>query len=402
LQFESDPRYESFRTEVRKQIAALLPPELAKRERYAPFSSRSDDQLRWVQILHEAKNWSVPGWPVDLGGTGWDPVERFIFDEECYLADAPPIPWNGLHMVGPVIYTFGSEELKRRFLPAIREGLFHWAQGFSEPSAGSDLASLRTRAVRDGDHYVVNGQKIWTSRAHDARWGFFLVRTDTEAKPQEGISFLLIDLESPGITIRPIQQFDGNAHVNEVFLNDVRVPVENLVGEEGAGWSYGKFLLERERTASAFIFRNKRELCCARVLAAGRPWRDGTWLDEPNFAARLARAEAQIDALEWSVRRVLANEESPYPASAIASTLKIRGSELQQITTELQLDALGLKALRFIPPKQYHSLPEPGDTYWPEDISGRTASALFARVSTIYGGSIQVQKTLIAKLAFGL
>lgn len=401
MNFEFEPAYEAFRQEVRAFIRDALPPELAQRQRQVPFFARPDDQLRWVRIL-DAKGWSVPGWPVELGGTGWDAVQRFIFDEECYEADAPPIPWGGLHMLGPILYTFASPELQQRFLPAIRKGEIVIVQGFSEPGAGSDLASLRTRAVRDGDHYVVNGQKIWTSRAMHGDWGFFLVKTDVEVKPQRGISFLMIDMKSPGLTVRPIPQLDGNTDVCEVFLNNVRVPAENLVGEEGAGWSYGKFLLNHERTASSFIFWNKREARRTRELAAMQPWNGSTMLDNPQFRARLAKAEADLLALEWSVRRMLGEEETPYDATAVASALKIRGSELQQRLTELQFEALGTKSLRYIPPENYDVFPPKGDPFWPEDISGRTSTALVARASTIYGGSKQVQQNLIAKLAFNL
>lgn len=401
MDFQFDEAHNAFRKSVREFIKEALPPEMARRARQTPFSADPQDQLDWLKILNK-KGWAVPSWPVELGGLNWDSTQHFIFDEACYDADAPAVPWSGLHMVGPVIYTFGTEEQKARFLPPIRNGECNWAQGFSEPSSGSDLASLRTQAVLDGDHYVVNGQKIWTSRAHKCEWGFFLVRTSTEGKPQKGISFLLIDMSSPGITIRPIPQIDGNAHVCEVFLDDVRVPATNLIGEPGSGWGYGKFLLDRERTASSFIFWSKRELRGARELAATQPSEHGTMLDDPVFRSRLARAEARTLALEWSVRRVLAQEETGYNPTAIASALKVRGSELQQEITELQVDALGHKSLRYFPMNDLAAFGDTADGYWNEEIVGRTRTALITRATTVYGGSKQIQKNLIAKLAFDL
>jgi alkylation response protein AidB-like acyl-CoA dehydrogenase len=401
MDFKFSESHEAFRQVVRQFLREALPPEMARRTSHVPFTGHAQDQLDWLKILNK-KGWSVPTWPVELGGTGWDAIQLFIFDEECYAADAPPIPWSGLHMVGPILYTFGSEAQKAQFLPAIREGHFQWAQGFSEPSAGSDLASLRTRADIDGDDYIVNGQKIWTSRAHLAKWGFFLVKTDTTVKPQRGISFLLIDLSTPGVTIRPIPQIDGGAHVCEVFLENVRVPRANLVGEPGAGWTYGKFLLDHERTASAFIFWNKRELTRVKELAAIVAGDGSSLMDDPVFRSRLARLQADVTALEWSVLRVLAKEETPYEHTAVSSALKIRGSELQQRITELQLEVLGARALRFIPEAEYADFPAPGDPFWAPEMVGRTATALITRATTIYGGSKQIQKNLIAKLAFGL
>ena len=259
MQLESSPELEVFREEVRAFLREHLPREMAERQRRACDPAVDEDGLAWQGILHR-KGWSVAHWPREHGGCGWSPLQMFVFEDECHKFDAPIPAWQNTHMVGPVIYTFGSEQQKQRFLPPIVRGDYQWAQGFSEPGAGSDLASLRTLAVRDGDHYVVKGQKIWTSGAHLSEWGFFLVRTNTEVKPQAGISFLLIDLKSPGITIRRIPQINGAAHLCEVFLDDVRVPAENLVGQEGQGWSYAKFLLDHERTASSFIYWSKREL----------------------------------------------------------------------------------------------------------------------------------------------
>jgi alkylation response protein AidB-like acyl-CoA dehydrogenase len=394
------PELERFRLEVRGFIKDNLPTAVAARMKRVGTSSTPDlDGMNWLRTLSK-RGWAVPYWPVEYGGTGWSAMQLFVFEQECHDADAPVPPWTGCRMCGPVIYTFASEEQKRRFLPPIRNGEYLWAQGFSEPNAGSDLASLRTQAVRSGDHYIVNGQKIWTSGAYHARWGFFLVRTNTEVKPQAGISFLLIDLSSPGITIRRIPQINGDAHVCEVFLSDVRVPVSNLVGEEGQGWHYAKFLLEHERTASSFIYANKRELAKAREIAElerqdGRPM-----IDDPAVRIRFAALSAELLALEWSVLRILANEKFTTNLTAVASCLKVRGSNLQQQITEFQTDILGRKGLRRFETTAILEGP-PSDASWPEYVPGKTAAFLMARAATIYGGSQQIQKNIIAKLAFG-
>jgi len=302
-------------------------------------------------------------------------------------------------MLGPVIYTFGSQYLKDRFLPMIRKGATMWAQGFSEPGSGSDLASLRTAAELVGGKYVVNGQKIWTSGAAHADWGFFLVRTDKTVKPQRGISFLIIKMDTPGITVRQIPQINGEAHLCEVFLDNVEVPADQLVGEPGMGWTYAKFLLEHERTTSSFIYWSKRELDRAKEIAKGEMRGGRRIADDPAFRARFARAEADLLALEWSVLRVLAHEETEFPEAAAASVLKVRGSELQQEITMLQVDALGAKSLRYYEP----GWDEPvASSQWPDYVAGRTTIALINRAATIYGGSKQIQKNILAKLAFGI
>ncbi|MDB5968728.1 MAG: acyl-CoA dehydrogenase [Hydrocarboniphaga sp.] len=401
MQLEFDAFHQAFREEIRAFVRENLPPEMARRQKQLSFPGNRSDILEWMRILHR-RRWSVPNWPVEYGGTNWTPLQHFIFERESQEADAPGLFRGGTHMVGPVIYTFGSEDQKSKFLPAIREGRFSWAQGFSEPGAGSDLSSLRTTALLRGDRYVVNGQKIWTSGAHLSAWGYFLVRTDTDVKPQNGVSLLLIDLATPGITIRQIPQIDGDAHLCEVFLENVEVPAENLVGKEGAGWTYGKFLLDNERTFSSFIYWNIRELRKAKEIAQ-RETMDGTPLAQlPTFRARLAQAEARVLALEWSVLRVLAQEARPHKLSVIASALKLRGSELQQLITELQVDLLGARSLRFYAPSETEQLQSPDDAFWPDYVPGKTGIALITRAASIYGGSRQVQRNLIAKHAFGL
>jgi alkylation response protein AidB-like acyl-CoA dehydrogenase len=390
---------ELFREEVRAFLREHLPGDLAARGYHGFAPPTKQDLQRWNRILFE-KRWAAPHWPVEYGGTGWTPLQQHIFEEECHLAYAPDLSWQGLRLLGPVLYTYGSDELKKRHIPSILTGEVLWAQGFSEPNAGSDLVSLKTRAERQGDHYIVNGQKTWSSEGHYADWGFFLVRTDASVKPQKGISFLLIDLHSPGVTVRPIIMINGAHYVNEIFLDNVKVPVTNLVGQEGQGWTYTKFLLDHERTSSAFIYFSKRELQRAKEIARAERSHGVPLLEAPEFARRIAMIEIDLLALEWSVLRMLTNEKTEYDPLAVASTLKIRGSELQQRVTELQTDLLGARSLRDIrvedPPAS------PASAAWPNYVPGRMSTTLHTRAVTIYGGAKEVQKNIIAKLAFGL
>ena len=394
MYFKFSPEDEAFRLEVREFIAANLPADVATDTRrwMNPTGARF---RRWQGIL-AAKGWGAPHWPTEYGGTGWHPLRKHIFMQEVYRADAPDFGWQGLYMMGPVLIAFGSPEQKARFLPKILTGEEMWCQGFSEPGAGSDLASLRTTAVREGDDYVVQGQKLWTSDAQDAEWGFFLVRTDAGGKPQRGLSFLAIPMATPGVTVRAIRSIDGRAELNEVFLDKVRVPRENLIGEAGQGWTYAKYLLEKERTASAFLYFNQRQLAKAKSIASAVRAGHGRLIDTPVFSQRLARVEADLHALEWSVLRLLAQEPNKYDMTAVVSALKIRGSEMQQRVSELLIDALGPLALR-------HFERGPGDrsARWPEFTVGATSIFLNARAATIYGGAREVQKNIIAKAAFG-
>lgn len=390
---------EHFRQEVRAFIAENLPADMARRQRRSlTLTSNTEDVLAWMGIL-DRRGWSVPHWDPAYGGTGWSPMQMFIFEEELHEADAPEFHWVSTHMAGPIIYKFGSEEQKKRFLPPLRRGDYIWCQGFSEPGSGSDLASLKTAAVLEGDHYRVNGQKIWTSGAFEAEWGFFLVRTDASGKPQAGISFLLIDMRSEGITVRRIPQINGEAHVCEVFLDNVMVPRENLIGEAGQGWTYAKALLDHERTVSSYIYFNKRELRRAREMAEVTMRGDQPLSRDPLVAARLAELEAEVTALEWSVLRVLAQEETRYGESVAASVLKLSGSRLQQAITEFQCDLAGLRSLRFCDP--YDQAGDDSDL-WPEATQGRGNAAMLTRAATIFGGTEQVQKNILSKLAFGL
>ncbi|QBJ97839.1 acyl-CoA dehydrogenase [Rhodococcus sp. ABRD24] len=380
-----------FRDEMRTYFRTEIPAEI--RERVASGQAiERDDVVRTQRILNAA-GLAVPNWPVEWGGRDWTAVQRHIWLDEMQLAAVPePLPFNA-GMVGPVIAAFGSDEQKRRFLPPTANLDIWWCQGFSEPGAGSDLASLQTRAVRDGDSYVVNGQKTWTTLAQHADWIFCLVRTDPNApRRQAGISFLLIDLTSPGVTVRPIQLIDGSYEVNEVFFDDVRVPAENLVGEENAGWSYAKFLLGNERTGVTGVGRTKVKLARAKEHAARTPLGAGSLLDDPLFAARVAELENELLALELTQLRVVASSAhgKPDPASSL---LKLRGSELQQAATELLVDVAGPDSLPF---------DAGGDIESPVWAQRAAPTYLNYRKVSIYSGSSEVQRTIIASSILGL
>lgn len=401
---------EDFRQEVRDFLARELPEDIARRHALGYHPVPKDDLVRWTQILAR-RGWSTPHWPLAQGGTGWSAIQHHIFEEECHRYHAPDPAWAGIRLCAPVICEFGNEAQKAKFLPPTRNAEFFWAQGFSEPNAGSDLASLKTSAVKgvdaQGAHYMVNGQKVWSSEGHYANWGFFLVRTDSSVKPQRGISFLLIDMSSPGVTVRPIVMFNGMHYVNEIFLDNVRVPADNLIGEEGAGWTHAKFLLDNERASSAFIYFSRQWITRARTIAAREQVGQQSLLEQPAFARKLAALEVDLQALEYSVLRVLADEKSPWHATAVASGLKVRGSEIQQRATELAFEALGPRALRAI-----DTLLDPCIAAartdaelaqrWPEDLPGVASCMLQTRAVTLYGGAKEVQKNIIAKLAFNL
>jgi alkylation response protein AidB-like acyl-CoA dehydrogenase len=399
MNFEFSPEDEAFRAEVSEFIRANLPAEIACDARRW-FNPKVDNYRRWQGIL-AARGWGAPHWPPEYGGTDWSAIRRHIFMEEIYKADAPDFFWQGTHMLAPVLIAFGSADQKSRFLPRILNGEESWCQGFSEPGAGSDLAALRTAAKLEGDHYIINGQKIWTSDARESDWGFFLVRTDPTVKPQRGLSFIVAKMDTPGIRIRPIRTIDGREELNEVFFDNVRVPQAQLVGEPGTGWTYAKYLLDKERTASAFLYFNKRHLQKAKALASEQFAGGVRLIDTPAFSRKVARVEADLLALEWSVLRILAQEKNKYDLNAVVSALKIRGSEMQQRVTELQIDALGPLALRHFE-RRDATIDDP--TWmpgWPELAIGASSLFLFERAATIYGGAREVQKNIIAKLAIG-
>ena len=385
---------DEFRSELKSFIRDHLPPEMSRRTRLRYHPPKSD-MLYWTRKLRE-RGWSVPNWPKHYGGTGWTSAQRHIFDEECFLAGCPPLSPQGVYLVGPIIYSYGTEAQKERFLEPIRSGEHLWAQGFSEPNSGSDLASLQTRAVRSGDEYIVNGQKIWTSEAHYCEWLFLLVRTATGVKPQAGISFLLVDLLSPGVSIRPIVSIDGGHILNEVFLSDVRVPVANLVGEEGKGWTYAKELLGAERAFAAEVSRCKGLLARLREIAAATRIRGRPLIGNEHFAKRLAQLEIESLAHEATLWRVEA--EAAADATHLgpqASALKVYGTELVQRIGALMVEALGEQALRSYPESRYLFASE-ADLDQAAHAPGVVADFLYRRAATIYGGANEVQRNIIA------
>jgi alkylation response protein AidB-like acyl-CoA dehydrogenase len=387
----------AFREEVREFLARSLPPEI-KRKVELGLELAREDYVTWQKILYE-KGWIAPNWPAEYGGTGWSPMRRYIFEEELALASTPRIIPFGLQMVAPVIIAFGSDAQKKYHLPRILATEDWWCQGYSEPGAGSDLASLKTRAVADGDHYLVNGAKTWTTYAQHADMMFCLVRTDDSGKKQEGISFLLLDMKSPGITVRPITTIDGGQEINEVFFDDVRVPRRNLVGEQGKGWTIAKFLLGHERAGIAAVGRSKKQLERVKEIA-GLELSDGRPLiEQDRFRDKVAGVEINLLALESVVLGVLADEAAGRAPGPEASLLKIEGTELQQAITELLLEAVGNHAQPYLP----ESL-EPG---WNEapvvpDYAATVAPHYFNwRKASIYGGSNEIQKNIIAKMVLG-
>jgi alkylation response protein AidB-like acyl-CoA dehydrogenase len=386
----------AFRDEVRAFIDANYPKHLKGRVLREDLSK--EDFLAWHKILGK-KGWSAPAWPKEYGGTGWTATQRYIWLEENARAETiPPLPF-GVSMVGPVIYTFGTPEQKQRFLPGILSGDVWWAQGYSEPGAGSDLASLKTKAVREGDHYIVNGQKTWTTLGQYADWGFFLVRTDASAKQQEGISFLLIDMKSPGVSVRPIKLLDGGYEVNDVFLQDVKVPVDQRIYEENKGWTCAKFLLAHERSGIAGVARSKRNVERLKSIAKAEAGDDGKPLIEDEaFQRKLAELEIDLSALEMTELRVLARESAGRGPGPESSLLKIKGTEIQQRLTELTLEAVGNYA------QPYTRELGAGNEFAVGPEYSRAAAPVYFnwRKASIYGGSNEIQRNIIAKMVLGL
>jgi len=366
----------AFRDEVRAWLRANLPQDLREKVENYQHLSR-DDLMRWHRTLAK-KGWVAPAWPKEWGGTGWNVVQRYIFDEELGYAGTPPIIPFGITMCAAVLLRFGTEAQKKRFLPRIYDGDDFWCQGYSEPGSGSDLASLKSKAVRQGDHYVVNGQKIWTTLAHYADWIFCLVRTDpTLEKRQEGISFLLMDMKTPGITVRPLILMDGAHEVNEVFFDDVKVPVENLVHEEGKGWTVAKYLLGHERMNTGRVGESRRQLARLKEYARGM-------MQDPRWRDRLSRLEVELTALEITNLRFLDRmRRTGQPPGADVSMLKIKGTEIQQGLAELMMDATD---------------PAASDPL-AEAVRKRYLSM---RKTTIYAGSNEIQRNIIAKMTLGL
>ncbi len=389
----------AFREEVRAFFRDEFPADLReKREKGIELSA--EDLVRWQQKLH-AKGWAGVNWPVEYGGTGWTPVQKYIFATEEANANAPDIVPFGLKMVGPVIYTYGSQAQKERFLPDILASRVWWCQGYSEPGAGSDLAALKTRAERVGDHYVVNGTKSWTTLGQHADWIFCLVRTSSDvARRQEGISFLLIDMKSPGITVTPIILLDGVHEVNEIHFDNVEVPADNLVGEEGKGWTYGKVLLQHERANIAGVARSRYRLRRLRRQVS-HPVRGAEPLSaDRNFMRRLAAVEVELKALEYTELRTLAAVAAGKAPGPESSILKVKGTEIQQAIDALYMDAAGYYALPYVP-GQYE--PDFVGESVGEGSESKTSLRYFNfRKASIYGGSNEIQKNIIAKHVLGL
>ncbi|MEY4345720.1 MAG: hypothetical protein RL032_1552 [Pseudomonadota bacterium] len=392
------PEEQAFREEIRAWVSANLPADLSHKVHNALHLTREDMQ-RWAKILG-SKGWLGHGWPKEFGGPGWNSVQKHLFEEECALAGAPRVVPFGPVMVAPVIMAFGTPEQQKRFLPGIADGSVWWSQGYSEPGSGSDLASVKCKAERQGNQFIVNGQKTWTTLGQYGEWIFCLVRTSSEGKPQTGISFLLIDMKSPGVSVRPIIMLDGGHEVNEVWFDNVAVPAENLIGEENKGWTYAKHLLSHERTNIADVNRAKRELERLKRIAKAEGVYDPA-VDGPSagrFRDEIAKLEVDVVALEMMVLRVLAAEKSGKNSLDIAGLLKIRGSEIQQRYSELMMLAAGPNALPLIS--------EAMEAGWQGDqataLCAPLASTYFnMRKTTIYGGSNEVQRNIVAQVVLG-
>ncbi len=395
-----DLRFTESEQAFREEVRAFVRDELPSSTRDKVLGHRRldrEDYVQWHRILHR-HGWGAPAWPEEFGGTGWNALQRMIFEIECYSGGAPRLVPFGLSMIGPVLIKFASPAMQQRFLPRIPSMEDFWCQGYSEPGAGSDLASLKTRAVRDGGEYVVNGQKTWTTMGHYADWMFCLVRTDPQAKVQEGISLLLIDMRSAGIAVRPIVTLDGGREINEVWLENVRVPAENLVGVENRGWTYAKYLLGHERTGIAGIGTCHRELRVLKALASSTPRGSGSMLEEPRMRDKIARVEMEVMALEMLMLRVAAESAGRGPGPE-ASIMKIRGSEIQQDLLMLQMELAGPQAWPFDPAWiETGAEPTLDAPAWAAPAVG---AYMDMRKTSIYGGTTEVQKNIIAKMILG-
>jgi alkylation response protein AidB-like acyl-CoA dehydrogenase len=392
------PEERAFRDEVRAFLKDKLPTDISRKVKGHKRVGK-EDTVRWQKILNE-KGWLALHWPKEYGGTGWSPIQKHIFEEECAEAGTPGVLPFGVSMVAPVIIKFGTQEQKDHYLPRILRSDDWWCQGYSEPGAGSDLAGLKTRAVREGDHYIVNGQKTWTTLGQHADMIFCLVRTDPDAKKQEGISFLLIDMNTPGITVRPLITLDGEHEVNEVFFDDVKVPVENLVGEENKGWTCAKYLLTFERTGIAGVGASKAALAHLKQIAREQKMNGKPLIEEPHFRTRLADAEMELMSLEMTNLRTVAAAEAGGVPGAESSFLKIMGTELRQEITDLFRRAAGPHALPFLPEQLAGDFEGP---YVGPEFTASVASRYFNfRKLSIFGGSNEIQKNIIAKMILGL
>ncbi|MEI7873543.1 MAG: acyl-CoA dehydrogenase family protein [Alphaproteobacteria bacterium] len=394
----------AFQREVRDWITANMPPEVAEESRRSRSSHVSKERLLQWQKKLAGKGWLCPNWPQEYGGTGWNSTQKFIFEMEMARADSPYLSSFSIKMVAPVLMKFGSDAQKKRFLPKIAAAEELWCQGYSEPGSGSDLASLRTRAIREGDHYLVNGQKIWTTNAHWADWIFCLVRTSTEGKNQEGISFLLIDMKSPGIKVDPIYLVDGTRtpmrhEVNQVFFTDVKVPVENRVGEENKGWTYAKYLLEFERGGQAHGPRLRKAFRHLQHLAHSQIDRGEPLSDNQTWREKMAALEMEIDAVEMNEMMFYSSLKTGEAPGLMASVVKMRGTEVGQKVTELAVEAVSWYGVPFTELRNYDSNVVPVGGEYVDDASPRYFNT---RKSTIYGGSSEVQRNIMAKAMLGI
>jgi alkylation response protein AidB-like acyl-CoA dehydrogenase len=390
-----------FRDEVRAFLEEKFTPELrAAARRQAGVFAEADLNRRWHKILYD-RGWIAPSWPKEYGGTGWTVVQKYIYDNECAEVGTPTIPAMGLQMCGPVLMRFGTPEQKQFYLPKLLSGEHYWCQGYSEPGSGSDLASLQCRAFRDGDHYIINGSKIWTTHAHFANWMFMLVRTNPDAKPQAGITFLVLPMSTPGITVKPIITMSGEHEVNQVFFDDVKVPVRNRIGDENAGWTVAKYLLEFER-GSTFASRIRGLLRQVKAIAQAECAGDGRRLaDDEAFARKICEVEILVDAVDFTERRVISQISAGGNAGdSTASMLKLKGTETMQMATELAIEALAY----YIFPDQRHALGMGSNLapIGPDYATSVAARYLNTRASTIYGGSSEVQRNILARVALGL
>jgi len=382
-------RAEQLRGEIREFVRTTMPSDILRKSSQHLMLNK-DEYVRWMQAL-QSRGWAVGHWPSEYGGLGWSTLERFVFEDELGRAGCPWIIPFGVKYVGPVIYTFGSEAQKERFLPPIVAAQEWWAQGYSEPGAGSDLSGLRTTAIRDGDHYIVNGQKAWTTYAQWADWMFCLVRTSREARPQQGISFLLIDMRSPGVSVQPVRTMDMCHHVNEVWLQNVRVPVANRVGAEGDGWALARFLLVNERTYGSGLGESKFALERLEALAAKQ--------NNAALRARIVELDLRLLALECVSYQTLADMMTGVETGGEASLLKVRASEMYQDILEATVDALGYAGIAFDAETLHGEAPPP---LGPDDAGGIVRYHLYNRAATIYGGSAEIQRNIIAKSVLGL
>ncbi len=389
---------QAFQLEVREFLQANYPADIQQKVAKG-IALKKDDYVRWQKVLAD-KGWIAPGWPKEFGGPGWTPVEKYIFEEECGAANCLRTVSFGLVMLAPVLMQFGTDEQRKKYLGDIYNSDTWWCQGYSEPNAGSDLASLQTKAVKDGDHYIVNGSKTWTTHGHYADMMFTLVRTSQEDKKQKGISFLLIDMKAAGVTVDPIITVDGMHVVNQIFLEDVKVPVENLVGIEGDGWTIAKYLLQHERTYIAQVPRSKKQIDRLKTLAKKEMYNGKPLIEDSQFSAKIAQVEVELMALEMTNLRVLSKLSAGDSPGVESSLLKIKGTEVQQSITALLMEAVGYFGFPYIKETMLEGWQD--EAIGPEEASVLAPHYFDWRKSSIYGGSNEIQKNIMAKAVLGL